>query len=260
MVFFVSVAYNFGQMLRANVPLEIMLHDSITVEQRMQVERFVKKQVYVDSVRYVSKEQGTAEMAKAMQETPTEFLGYSPIPATYDLYLRAEYATLDSLRWIEPQLQKLAGVTEVDYPRDTLKHLDATIPIISLALLGVSVLLSFISFALINNSVRMGIYARRFSIHTMQLVGARWSFIRRPFMMTALWLGLISAMIAGLVLGGGIYLLQATGFFVKDLITWQVWTLTLGSILFFGLLLSLLCTYFSVNRFLRMKEADIFLK
>lgn len=260
MVFFVSVAHNFGNTLRANVPLEVMLHDTITAAQRSQVENFVRKQRYVDSVKYVSKEQGTTEMAQAMNETPTEFLGHSPIPATYDVYIRSEYATLDSLRWIEPQLTRLAGVTEVDYPRDTLKHLDATIPIVSLVLLGISILLSFISFSLIHNSVRMGVYARRFTLHTMKLVGAPWSFIRRPFMRAALVMGCVAALMAAAVLSGGIYYLQESGLFVSELITWQVWALTLGSIFVFGLLLSLLCTYFSVNRFLRMKEADVFLK
>ncbi|MDY3942759.1 MAG: permease-like cell division protein FtsX [Alloprevotella sp.] len=259
-VCFVTIAHNFGNTLRANVPLELMLDDSITTPQRQQIENFVHAASYVDSVRYISKEVGTQEMATAMSESPTEFVGYSPVPAEYEVYLRSEYATMDSLKMIEPQLRKLAGVTEVDYPKDTLKSLDTAIPLVTIVLLSVAVLLSFISFALINNSVRMGIYARRFSIHTMKLVGAKWSFIRRPFMGSAFWMGFFAALIAGSLVGGGIYLLTTTELFLATLVTWQVWALTLGSIFVFGLLLSLACTYFSVNRFLKMREKDIFLK
>lgn len=259
-VCFVTMAHNFGNTLRTNVPLELMLDDSITTAQRQRIEKYLHTAVYIDSVRYISKEEGTREMVLAMSESPAEFMGYSPVPAEYELYLNSDYVTADSLKTIEPQLRKLSGVTEVSYPKETLQSLDMAIPVVTLVLLGIALLLSFISFALINNSVRMGIYARRFSIHTMKLVGAKWSFIRKPFMGSAFWMGFVAALIAGALVGGGLCFLTQTDLFLATLVTWEVWTLTLGSIFIFGILLSLACTYVSVNRFLRMREKDVFLK
>lgn len=259
-VFFVMMAHNFSHQLRSNVPLEVMLHDSIQPAQQARLEQFLKAQTYVDSVRFMSKSEATREMSEAMDESPADFMGYSPVPAEYEVYLKSEVVTMEDLRRIAPQIKRQSGVTDVDYPRDTLESLDATIPVVTLVLLIVAGVLTIVSFSLINNSVRMGIYARRVTIHSMRLVGARRSFIRRPFMVSAFWLGFIAAVVAGGLIATGIYFLSTLDMYASQLITWQVWALTLGAVFFFGIFISLVCTFFSVNRFLNMREEDLFLK
>jgi cell division transport system permease protein len=123
----------------------------------------------------------------------------------------------------------------------------------------VAALLAFITFALIHNTMRMSIYSRRFLIHSMRLVGARWGFIRRPFMRQAFWIGFISATIANVLLGIGIWYMSQTDTYIAMLLTNDVTLFTMGSVLVCGLVLTLLCAFFSVNHYLRMRSNDLFL-
>ena len=125
-------------------------------------------------------------------------------------------------------------------------------------MLIVAALLTFISFSLINNTVRLGIYARRFSIHTMKLVGASWGFIRRPFLGQAALIGVIAALMACAVLGSGIY---AVYYYAPDMmavITWQVIAITAATVLLFGILITVFSATISVNKFLKMKAGDLY--
>ena len=128
----------------------------------------------------------------------------------------------------------------------------------SLVLLVLAGLLTFVSFSLINNTVRLSIYARRFSIHTMKLVGASWGFIRRPFVMQAVGIGVVAALLAIGILGGCIYALSRYEEGLFNVVTWDVLAVTGGSILLFGVLITALCAGISVNKFLRMKAGELY--
>ena len=119
-------------------------------------------------------------------------------------------------------------------------------------------LLLFVSFALINNTVRLGIYSRRFGIHTMKLVGASWNFIRKPFIRRAVMLGLLAGIIAIIVLGIGVYMLMNYEPDVREVITPEVLVVTAVAVLVFGVVITTLCSWFSVNRFLRMKAGELY--
>ena len=129
---------------------------------------------------------------------------------------------------------------------------------INLVLLVLAVLLTFVSFSLINNTVRLAMYARRFLINTMKLVGASWGFIRWPFVRSAMWQGLLAAVLADAVLAGGVYALYMYEPDVLVVLTWQVMAITGVSVLLFGLLITLFCSWLSVNKFLRMKAGDLY--
>lgn len=261
---FVSVGTTFSRQLREGLTVEVLLSDSATNKQLVETQAALRKAPYARRVDYLSKERCTREMNAALQGEMGEFLGSSPIPAEFEVYLHADYANLDSLRHYEPAMRRLPGVTDLNYPRDIMESLDRTIPAIGLVLLIVAALLAIVSFSLINNTVRMNIYARRYSIHTMKLVGARWSFIRRPFMWQAFWIGLVAVIISGGILAGGMYYLQfeaGTGdIYLNQLITPEVWAITLGLVTVCGLLLTMMCAYFSVNRHLRMSSHEMYLK
>ena len=203
-------------------------------------------------------EQALKEQTEAMGTDPSEFLGMNPFVASIELQLRAQYANTDSLKWISTNLKSDKRITDITYPQDLMDSVNRNLNKINIVLLVLAVLLTCVSFSLINNTVKLGMYARRFTIHTMKLVGASWSFIRRPFLGNAVGIGLLAAVIADAVLAAGVYALYTYEPGVLTVITWEVMAVTGGAVFLFGLLITLLCAYFSVNRFLRMKAGDLY--
>ena len=150
------------------------------------------------------------------------------------------------------------GVTDIDYKQDLIDTVNNTLGKIGLVLIILAALLTIVSFSLINNSVRLSVYARRFSIHTMKLVGASWGFIRKPFLKRSVLLGLLSAFIALVVLGIGMYALWVYEPDITIVLNWEVMTITACVVIVFGVVITLFCTYFSVNKFLKMKAGDLY--
>lgn len=261
-VLMVTVGNNFSRQLREGLTVEVLLNDSIQNKQLLNVQATLRQAPYSRHVAYISKEKGIANLNAAMGGDIGTFEGSTPIPAEFEVYMKAEYANLDSLQRYENAMLKIPDVTEVIYPKDEIQSLDRTIPPVGIALLAVAGLLAMVSFSLINNTVRMNIYARRYSIHTMKLVGASRRFIRRPFMWQALRIGLVAAVIAGALLGGTMYFLQfeagAGDIYVNQLITPEVWIATLGCIFVCGIGLTAWCALLSVNHHLRMRGGDVF--
>lgn len=263
-VLFVGIGNNFSQQLREGLTVEVMLHDSIANADLLAVQTRLRQAPYARKVDYISKERGTREMNEALQDDMVDFVGESPIPAEFEVYLKADYACPDSLARYEKEMRKLPGVIDVNYPRDVMESLDRTIPAVGLVLLVVAALLALVSFSLINNTVRMSVYARRYSIQTMKLVGASWGFIRRPFIWQAFRIGLVAALVAGLLLGGALYYLQFEAglgdIYLNQLVTPWVWVATLGTVFVCGICLTMCCAYVSVNRYLHMNNRMIYLK
>ena len=165
---------------------------------------------------------------------------------------------IHTLQYISKELKAYPKVSEVKYQKDLIDSVNANIAKISIVLLALAVLLTIVSFSLINNTVRLSIYARRFSIHTMKLVGASWGFIRAPFVRHYVLLGLLAALIACCVLGGGVYALFMYEPQGLDLITWEVLAITAGTVVVFGIFITAICSIISVNKFLRMKAGDLY--
>lgn len=260
-VTFMTMAMNFSRSVRENFTVEVLLDDSITTQELAALKERLAAKPYTKQVNYISKEQGTREMMADLGAPPEDFIGGSPIPAEFEVFLKAEYANKDSLARYMPAVQAEKSVKEVIYPLDLMDTMNHTIRIVSLVLLGLATLLALVSFSLINNTVRMSIYARRYTIHTMKLVGARWSFIRRPFLRRAFFIGLISALVADGLLYAGMEVLQRLNVNAEfEVVTPTVVIVTLSTVTLCGLLLTLLCAFFSVNRHLRMSTDDIFLK
>ena len=129
---------------------------------------------------------------------------------------------------------------------------------VNIILLILAALLTFISYSLISNTVRLGVYSRRFLIRTMKLVGASWGFIRRPFIRDAVTVGIIAAILACLVLGGAFYALWQYEPNIMNIVTWELLAITGGAILLFGIIITALCSYISVNKFLRMTAGELY--
>lgn len=257
-VFSVLTARNLSAYVKENLTVTMMLGEDITDPEARQLCNELRSHPYISNITYISKEQALKEQTAAMGTDPSEFLGMNPFVASIELQLKAQYANTDSLKWISKDIKADKRVTDVTYPQDLMDSVNRNLNKINLVLLVLAVLLTCVSFSLINNTVKLGMYARRFTIHTMKLVGASWGFIRRPFLRNAMGIGVLAAVIADAVLGGGIYALSTYEPGVMKVITWQVMAITGGAVFLFGVLITLLCACFSVNKFLRMKAGDLY--
>ena len=257
-VFFVLSARNLTLHMKENLVVTVMLKDSVTVNDAKLFCRDLYHRPYSHNIDYISQEQAQREQVKELGSDPTEFLGFNPFPATLEIQLKADYANRDSLKWIAKEIRKDARVSDLTYMEDLMDRVNRNLSRLSLILLVLAALLTFVSFSLISNTVRLSVYARRFVIHTMKLVGASWGFIRRPFLKQAVGIGLIAALLAIIVLGLGVYGLFLTQPGIEEVVTWQVLAITAGSILLFGILITALCAWLAVNKFLRMKAGELY--
>ena len=257
-VFSVLSARNLSAYVKENLTVTMMLGEDITDPEAQRLCKELGKRPYINHLIYISKEQALKEQTAAMGTDPSEFIGMNPFVASIELQLKAQYANTDSLKWIASNLKSDKRVTDIVYPQDLMDSVNRNLGKINIVLLVLAVLLTCVSFSLINNTVKLGMYARRFTIHTMKLVGASWGFIRRPFLANAVGIGLLAALIADGVLAAGIYALYTYEPGVMTVVTWQVMAVTGGSVFLFGLLITLFCACVSVNKFLRMKAGDLY--
>lgn len=257
-VFSVQTSRNLSQWVKENLIVTIVLNDEVSVGDAKQFQQDLIHRPFSKEVHYVSREQALKEQTEAMGSDPSEFLGMNPFPATLELQLHSDYANADSLVWISEELRKSPKVTDVAYQVDLMDSVNRNLAKVNILLLVLAVLLTFISFSLINNTVRLSVYSRRFLIHTMKLVGASWGFIRRPFMKQGMLVGILAALMAIAVLGGGIYTLYYYESNILMIITWRELVITALAVLVFGLVITLTCSYISVNRFLRMPPGELY--
>ncbi len=257
-VFSVQTSRNLSQWVKENLTVTVMLSDDVSVNGAKLLCRDLYHRPYSKNIDYISKEQALKEQSEAMGSDPSEFLGVNPFPATLELQLHSDYANRDSLRWIASELQKNPKVTDVAYQVDLMDSVNSNLTKVNLLLLALAVLLTFVSFSLINNTVKLSVYSRRFIIHTMKLVGASWGFIRKPFMKQALLVGVIAALIAIAVLGGCFYALYYYEPNIISIITWRELVITAIAVMLFGIILTVTCSYISVNKFLRMSAGELY--
>lgn len=257
-VFFVLSARNLSAHMKENLTVTVMLKDSVTVNDAHMLCRDLYHRPYSHNIDYISKEQAQREQIKELGSDPSEFLGFNPFPATLELQLSSDYANCDSLRWIAREIRRDSRVSDVTYMEDLMDRVNANLSRLSLILLVLAVLLTCVSFSLISNTVRLSIYARRFVIHTMKLVGASWGFIRRPFLKQAVGVGIVAALLANVVLGAGVYALYITQPGLFDIVTWDMLALTGGAVFLFGIVITLFCAWLAVNKFLRMTASELY--
>lgn len=250
---------NLSNYVRENLTVTVMLGDSVTATESVSFAKDLGKKPYAKKVVYISKEQALKEQTEAMGSDPSEFLGVNPFVATIELNVNADYANSDSLRRITKQLKRNKRiVTDVAYQEDLTESVNNNLQKASVILLALAVLLIIVSYSLISNSVRLDIYSRRFSIHTMKLVGASWSFIRRPFLSRAIGIGLVASLLACGVLGGVLYALYRYQPGVEQVIGVYEMSVTAAAVFASGLVIMLFCTFLSVNKFLRMKAGELY--
>jgi len=257
-VFSVLTARNLSTYVKENLVVTMMLQDDITNPEAQQLCSMIHHRPYINKITYISKESALKEQTEAMGTDPSEFIGANPFLASIELQLKGDYANTDSLKWITKELKKYPKVGDITYQQALVNSVNDNLQKISLVLFVLAVLLTFVSFSLINNTVRLGIYARRFSIHTMKLVGASWSFIRYPFVIRAIVVGMIAAFVAIAVLGTCLYALSSYEPGILTVVTWDIAAITAISVFLFGIIITAICSSLSVNKFLKMKAGDLY--
>lgn len=256
-VFFVQVAHHLSNSVKEDLVVSVLLSDEAGEDAIQAYTREMQQKRYIKKLDYISKEQALKEHIQEMGTDPEEFLGSNPFSPSLEVHLKADYANSDSLSWITRDIKAQSIVLNVVYQKDLIDNLNNNLQKVSLVLLILAALLTFVSFGLINSTVKMSLYANRFLIHTMKLVGARWSFIRRPFLSRSFWIGLTSAILANGVLLTGIHLFLRYDPVLENIITLNIVLIMAGAVFLAGILLTLTSSYLSINKFLKMKAGEL---
>lgn len=257
-VFFVLTANNLSVYIRENIAFSAILDDEMKETSIIKLQESLNKKDYVKQTVYISKDQALKEQIEAMGTDPSEFLGHNPFNASIEIRLNAGYTHPDSIKWIEKELTANKNILEISYPQNLLDSVNRNLQKISAFLLGLAVLLSLISFSLINNTIRLTIYSKRFLIHTMKLVGASWGFIRRPFITRNLWIGILSGAVANAILTASAYTAVKYEPELLAIVSPKSIMIVAAAVMVFGMIITTLCAYISINKYLRMKISELY--
>lgn len=257
-VLFVLTAQNLSRYVRENINVSVLVSDNIDSLSILQMKQDLEGKPYTKSVEYISQEQALETLNKEMGTDQSEFLDYNPLTASFEMKMNADFANNDSLTKITHELRQSDKVLDVIYEKELMQSVNSNIRKISIILLIIAAVFTYISFQLINNTVRLTIFSKRFSINTMKLVGASWGFIRRPFLQRAAILGIVSAVIADALIALGVQSLERFEPEIRTVVDNQVLIIVAASVLLFGLLITFLCTYFSLSRYLRMSSNELY--
>lgn len=239
--------------VRENISVTVMMKDNVSDEMILNFRQKLEKSGYVKSSRYITRDEAAAELSKELGEDFVKFLGYNPLPPTVDVYLKSSYANSDSLARIEKKILASNLVKEVVYQKSMVDEINSNIRNLGLILGGFSFILLIVAIILINNTIKLSVYSRRFLIRSMQLVGATQYFISKPFILRSLIQGLISGVVAiGLLIGVLAYAQNKVPE-IKQLQDSAQFAVFYAIIIIMGILLSGISTYISVRRFLFMK-------
>lgn len=258
LVLFVLTAREIRNYVHHNLTVTIVMADGTTPTVARDIEHQIARKTYIHHVNYISSEQALQEQVKAMGIDPRDLLDKNPFSISMELKLEAPYVCADSLQWIVEDLRQEKAIIDVIYQKELVDSLNQNLNTITIILLAITVMLSVISISLINNTVHMSVYSRRFIINNMKLIGARRSFIRRPFMLRSLGIGLISTIIADGILVGLLHWATQFDKALLQFIPQQNVLIMAASVLSFALIITLVCTYISVTRFIAMGETDLY--
>lgn len=252
------LANQMSSYVKENISFTIVLNNQISGPEVRNIQDLLRSAKYVKSTKFVSKEAAVQELAAELGEDPQDFLGYNPLLASVEVKTQAEYANTKSLIEIENEIRGYSGVKEIIYQKNVIDLVNNNIQKVSLFLFGVAILMLFISIGLINNTIRLQIYSKRFTINTMKLVGATSWFIRKPFMSTSIRNGIIASVLASAALGGLIYYVQYNQLTMLNLWNEEILLITGGAILVLGVSISFFSSLFAVGKYLRFKTNDLY--
>ncbi len=244
--------------VKENLGFTILINDNAREAEVVRLQKVLNAAAYVRVAEYINKEQAAETLKEELGEDFVEFLGYNPLLASIEVKLAADWANPDSMARIEAQINSFPQVKEVYYQKNLLDAIHENVKRITIVLAVFSLLLLVIAIALINNTIRLSVYSRRFLINTMQLVGATRGFIRKPFLLKSVLHGLAGATVAIVLLSIFIYGLSnemngVIGFSNLFLIA-VLFLIVIG----IGIFITFISTFFAVNKYLRLKTDQLY--
>ena len=244
--------------VKENIGFSIMIKENIKEIELIEFNKILDGESFTKSTEFVSKEEATKDLENELGQDFVSFLGFNPIMASIDVKLNSNYANNDSLNNISRELQKSKIVHEIYYQKNLIEKLNNNIRKISFVLLVFSLILFFISFALINNTIRLSVYSKRFIIRTMSLVGAESQFIQKPFLINGVYQGLYSAIFAVFLLIGSIQLIQKETANILNINDLQIIGIVFIVLFCSGVIISVASTFFAVRRFIYSNEGELY--
>ena len=252
------VGRDMSKYVKENINLSVILDDQAGEQNVQRIEKYLLSTPYVKSVQYISKQDALKDHIASLGENPEEFLGYNPLMASLEVKLKADYANTDSVSMIEAKLKSFEHINRVAYQKDMVSLVNENVKKFSLILLGLAVVLLFISIALIYNTIRLTVYSNRFLINTMKMVGATSWFIRRPYIGRSMLNGLYAAIISIVLLVGMVAYVQYE-FGTPGMLIQPFTAVVVGFIVIsLGILITAASTYYAVGRFLKMHSNDMY--
>ena len=251
-------ARSISDYFKENMQISVMMKQTVSDDSALAYKAKLDRMRFIKSSLFVSKEQGRREMADMLGEDFLDVFETSPIPVSIDVTLTADYVSADSLEVVRAEIGESSLVDEVVYQRSLVDALNANLSRISLVLAIFISLLLFISFVLINNTVRLNVFARRFTIHTMKLVGATKSFIRAPFLVQSAFQGVFAAMASIIVLVGILFFIKSEFEQLFEVFRLELLLLVAGIVLASGLVICVTSTYFVVGKLVSLKKDELY--
>ena len=243
---------------KENMQVSVLMKQDVTEEQALAYQSTLASVPGIRSTTFISREQGVEEMARMLGSDFLDVFSSAPVPVSIDVNLEADYVSLDSLETVRTLLSASPLVDEVVYQTSLVEALNANLQKIGLVLGVLIALLLFISFVLIGNMVRLNVFARRFTIHTMQLVGATRGFIRAPFIGQSAVQGLFAALIAIGLLIGGLFILRREFVQLFEIFQLRTLLLTMGIVVVSGVLICVVSTWIVVGRLVRFDRDQLY--
>ncbi|MEG3656564.1 cell division protein FtsX [Arenibacter palladensis] len=243
---------------KEQITISVFLKDNAKEVEVDQLQKSLAMAEYTKKATYVSKEQAAEQHSEEIGENFLDFLGYNPLKNSIDVQLKADYVSTEKIAEIAEEISSRDYIEEVSYDKPLITLLNDNVKKISFWILVASGIFTFIAVLLINSSIRLSIYSKRFIIKTMQMVGATKTFIRRPFIWTNIKLGVLGAVLALIALGFVIYYVDIN---FPELNLFQDPTILIflfASVFFLGVLISFISTFFATQRFLNLRTDDLY--
>lgn len=252
-------AQRLSEQLRESILVSVFIDGQASEQAISRLQAQLDALPAVNQSTYISREEAAESLTKELGEDFVEFLGYNPLTASLQLSLRASYANPDSLPLVEQQIRQHSIVSDVDYQRSLVHLVNENLRRIGIGLLVFSALLLIIAFALINNTIRLSVFSRRFLIKSMQLVGATQAFIRKPFIIRGVMQGVVGACLAILLLIGSMYAAQRQIPEVAMFYDLQMLAILFAGVLLLGVIISWVSTFLAVRKYLKLKTDFLYM-
>lgn len=243
---------------KENLQLSVLLRTDATDSEALEYQKSIDALPFIRGTHLVSREEGAEELSRMLGEDFLSVFETSPVPVSLEVKLKADYVSPDSVAFVRRVLAAYDCVDEVEWQQSLVEALNNNLAKISLVLGVFILLLLFISFVLINNTVRLSVYSRRFTIHTMQLVGATKGFIRRPFIRGAVLQGLMASLLALLALAGALFLLRSGFPQIFESIQMESLIIAAAVVVVSGILLCVVCTWMVVGRLITVNKDELY--